>query len=58
MQREMERTRDKRVYALVKPMETEPGYTGSMTVGVSSRQELEPDREVNSVAHAEIGPPR
>ena len=57
MQREMERTRDKTVYTLVKPVETEPGSTDSMTVGLSPSQKLEPEYDVNSDDHAEVGQP-
>jgi hypothetical protein len=61
MQREMERTRDKTVYTLVKPVETEPGSTDSMSMEVSSRRKLqvEPEYDVNSDNddHSEAGPP-
>lgn len=59
MQREMERTRDKTVYTLVKPVDTEPESTGSMTMEGSSGQKIEPEYDdiVNSDDHAEVGPP-
>lgn len=53
IQREMERTRDKTVYTLVKPVETEPESTDNMTADVSSRPTLEPEDDANP----KIGPP-
>ena len=54
----MERTRDKTVYTPVKPVETEPGSTDSMTMEVSSRGTLEAEDDVNSDEQsAEAGPP-
>ena len=58
MQREMERTRDKTVYTPVKPVETEPGSTDSMTMEVSPRGTPEVEDDVNSDEQsAEAGPP-
>lgn len=55
----MERTRDKTVYTLVKPVETEPGSTGSMTMEGLSGRKLEPEyHNVDSDDHDElVGPP-
>lgn len=53
----MERTRDKTIYALVKPVETEPGYTDNMAMEASFRQEPKPDQDVNSADHIETGTP-